>query len=685
MFTYKGQDYEVVYVDPTIVVPGDGSTPAVAMIDIPDLPDIIDKTCYLIRRTAEAVGCSQKESQSTSMDYIMFLGMPLVGDSFYNLVPAEAKAAWDADADTHAVFHRISNTYAYFYNFELITIRNIKFLQTGGTFTAHMWYFEDQAGATLLSELDVSNCIFSSLDHGRMKDLVSDLPRENYGPFFQVYTCGTLNISDCEWDSGYSVCINNIHARWINISNVESWHFTGAGQWFYTENRTAYGHFYSFRDIKIHVIVNGNNTGSETLPGIIFLNTSPPKGEMLNVEVDMDLPVLGTFTKRLTAPNHLVYWHCSESLVENLYIDYSKCWYKLSNNNYSMCYFSTGGMDAQQGDHNHIYRNLTIKLASTGGLGDPDTKATASPSYYDSLLTIHGVNSRTTAENITVSHPRGRAISLAGVNFNNMTIDGSIYLRRACSGNINHFGSHYVSDMLHAFEASRVYFENIVMNKNNPDDLYIGDSVMQSETVDGSYILVNNTNVPLFASQISSGGDEAYLTNWTSFNDVESGNFRFRSTRHLIETWNVERDGNQVLKMTCLDSTNRWPLVIGRTPNYGVKLTPASIGVQELHMYIATKNLLNVAKLNQDFKIMVHVPMDADPNIDSKKTINTQLHGYWEEDTTSVYANDSGLTQMVFKVPVNIVTLTKDLEFQIFWNHYSSNGYLYLDPKFVLA
>ena len=51
---YSNVDFNVVYIDPSIEAPGDGTTPAGALKALPaSAADFTDKTCYLIRRTTE--------------------------------------------------------------------------------------------------------------------------------------------------------------------------------------------------------------------------------------------------------------------------------------------------------------------------------------------------------------------------------------------------------------------------------------------------------------------------------------------------------------------------------------------------------------------------------------------------------------------------------------------------------
>ena len=99
---YNGNEYNILYIDANIAEPGNGSTPALALATIPS--PLVDKTCYLIRRQEdnEVTQVDLPQSWYESLNYIMFLGMPVADDPMYNLMEEDVKTAWGADAGKYA-------------------------------------------------------------------------------------------------------------------------------------------------------------------------------------------------------------------------------------------------------------------------------------------------------------------------------------------------------------------------------------------------------------------------------------------------------------------------------------------------------------------------------------------------------------------------------------------------------
>ena len=75
---YSNIDYTVLYVDPSKSTNGTGATPATAMNTLPaSIGSIADRTCYLIRRTAEAKALVLPSGTNSNVTALMFLGMPM--------------------------------------------------------------------------------------------------------------------------------------------------------------------------------------------------------------------------------------------------------------------------------------------------------------------------------------------------------------------------------------------------------------------------------------------------------------------------------------------------------------------------------------------------------------------------------------------------------------------------------
>ena len=58
---YDNVEFNIVYIDPTIASAGDGTTPALALSDLPNT--LVDNTCYLMRRTNEETHVSLKQTK----------------------------------------------------------------------------------------------------------------------------------------------------------------------------------------------------------------------------------------------------------------------------------------------------------------------------------------------------------------------------------------------------------------------------------------------------------------------------------------------------------------------------------------------------------------------------------------------------------------------------------------------
>lgn len=681
---YKGNTFVVKYVDPTIVTPGDGSTPATALGDLPTLAAMENLTCYLIRRTAQTDACTHPSNESRTSLNIMLLGMPLPTDPMYALVPAEAKTAWDADVETKAMIKVTnSSSRATMNTFDIFVCMNVYYFRAEGIVTSNnIWYFSD---GRYLSLVEFKNVICTH-EAGRIADLVSEVATNRYGSWFSDYYGGTFLVDHCEFDTADGYALETYRNTHVVVSNVEVFQLTGGAHalYLYQNEQTNYNRTMKLMNINFHIYVNGMISTSHEMPGQFYMMAFYM--HMENIKVDMDAPVIGgIFTKTLRCRNYNWYQSCNETYAKNIDINYSKCHYIETDVSTAVVHFGSGDMETGRGDHVHTFEDISVKLATTGGLGSTNTREQAYPSTRETLVYVTGNRERAVFENLVIYHPNGRACNIGGANINNAVIDGSIYFAYV-NANIIHAGCNYPGDMFAvSVTANRIFIEDIVCNKNNVDYPYIGQSFLNGEQQDGLYLVANNTNVPLFSSEIGITGNWHTGNNMISFNDVTPGNFRFRSRAHLIETWNVERDGNPVLKLTCLHSSTTWPLVIGREPSKGIEITPATTGVQELQIYMAYKNYVNYFELMKEFKVMGWIPQSEDVDINDFEYIDSEITGIWEPDTTSVYTNDSGLTAMVMKIPVNIATLTKKCNFRVQWNHYSSNGYLYLDPKFVLV
>lgn len=99
--TFKNFEYNIVYIDPTIEVAGDGSTPATALNTFPN--SLVNNTCYIIRRTAKENYAELVNATNANLNNLIIMGMPKSRFSDeYTILPQEVKDAWGNDTEAYA-------------------------------------------------------------------------------------------------------------------------------------------------------------------------------------------------------------------------------------------------------------------------------------------------------------------------------------------------------------------------------------------------------------------------------------------------------------------------------------------------------------------------------------------------------------------------------------------------------
>lgn len=97
---YDTNEYNIVYIDPTIAVAGDGTSAAQALVDFPSA--LTDYTCYLVRRTDDTYLVDLPRSINIGLTHIILLGMPRSSENFYDQLDDEVKTLWGSDSYPYA-------------------------------------------------------------------------------------------------------------------------------------------------------------------------------------------------------------------------------------------------------------------------------------------------------------------------------------------------------------------------------------------------------------------------------------------------------------------------------------------------------------------------------------------------------------------------------------------------------
>jgi hypothetical protein len=159
-------------------------------------------------------------------------------------------------------------------------------------------------------------------------------------------------------------------------------------------------------------------------------------------------------------------------------------------------------------------------------------------------------------------------------------------------------------------------------------------------------------------------------------NEGAAGHFAFRCANGICDTWSVHREGGgaSALKLYNNTCSGAETMVLGRRPFNGMQLTPTATGRQILKAYIAFKGYAKPAEMYRHFFISVQV---------GDRTFYSTLHGRWSDDPSSVWVNDSELTQMVLEMPLDI-TEVSPIDVRVYFSWYASGGFVYLDPDIKL-
>ena len=224
---------------------------------------------------------------------------------------------------------------------------------------------------------------------------------------------------------------------------------------------------------------------------------------------------------------------------------------------------------------------------------------------------------------------------------------------------------------------------------------YSGTSQINWQPQSRSSVYVNKSNC-IIADEI--GYTTSYLgSSNNSFvcpNYIKTGQFFQRNESCFCKSWNTVRTGSNSqgslrFSNNYIDVHNNHPLIVGCEPYSGIQVVPNSIGKKVLTAYVATKNLDETEQGYTGrlcFRVITKEPYSD--YYDSTK-INYREHEFtsnsagWQADT-STWSGDTNLKTMKCEIPIEVFTLDEPIDVKIYFNWYSVNGYLYVDPDFKL-
>jgi len=677
-------DYSMYYVDPSIETAGDGSTPETALADLPTLENIADKTCFIIRRTAADYACQHVYGETSTVQNLVFWGMPPSSDPTYQLMPAAAQTAWGADTADYAQIKITGNQLLNLTSLNNLRCCGIRFFRADSVTTdAYFFQVNDSSNANV----SFRKCKFTHAV-GDLNAYADVVPTNYYSRYVYIDGINSFECVDCEIhhanaDDHFSIRVRNAMFA-VCCGNV-SYATTGRGYVIYLCADTSYrGSIIRCNNNKFYYYGNGAQTNSSYIPGMLYTGCArrvEVKGLTLTYA-----GTLGTYSNTLYCDRYIVLiQNCYQYDIADISLDLGKCWY-FAGTQAALCISPAETTD--NNDYLNSVKNLTLQAAESDGFGSYNNYDAADNIDDDSwplrLALPYGTQHAAVVDTVTVNNPRGKAAYFSGCNAKNINLKGTV--RAYCSIlSIATLSTWFPGRAVYAATGANIYIGTATVNKENESYEYDDDPLVIStpyETTGTVYVAEANSVV--FGSTLSSSSDHSNAEEFIGVgSQIDAGNFRLRTSNYLCQTWNVNRTGGATACLKLEGSANSGSATfmgIGRYPYQGIEVTPTATGVHLARIYVAAKGFSSSEDLADKTQVEIEVP-DADGRA---KVYRSNLCGVWNDDADSVWNNDSDLTQYVLEIPVDIET-TDAVQFRIFYNYYSASGFLYIDPAVTLT
>lgn len=687
---FSNIDFAVVYVDPSIEIAGDGSTPAQALKDLPEAGSLADRTCYLIRRTPETVACNLPSGTNAALQHILFMGMPLPTDTAFVLVPDEAKTAWGGDTEERANI-ATANTAA------SLIMASLK------TFLFHRIYLHrtcDTTSQYLIQSYQTSSYMGTfAIEHCKLGVRGVDIENSSWtGPayeqnamlrYFYFGSLRYLRIKDCVINyRPYNSDHPAIYCHYPEMLNLED---TQINLLAYNTNRISYalnlkvpaetlGVEATISGLSVRYVIGGGDsrffsgglkTGyhlSTRIRGITAETVLPtgivyPTDYISHYSPMMDFDYLQDFSIRNITVNLPHFCRLNNHLFRFIGLSYS---------------FSPG-IEREISDV-----SITIGSTSSEAIGTPD-----SYDEYRNTDTFHALYTSwdgsgssyyqkpCKVDNITIVHPRGRALYCGHCRLTNAVIQGMTILYRTMA-DVTNQSTWFPGCAMRLFNSSHARIASLSVNTENPTYPYNYDAAVERDKSTCNCFIEASNVIPEAINLI--GTDNAQQYTMICASECEEGHFTLRTQNIAVDTWNVRRTGGApaALKLWNDKWNNTGMAVLGRKPFRGKIVSATTPGRYFLKVHIAYKNYQNTDEMSRRFFVTATVDEST-----SHKTFCSSVNGRWIDDDAAVWENDSNLTQKCLELPVDIEA-PGIVDVRMYFSWFATDGFLYVDPAFTL-
>ena len=693
---YSNIDFTVIYVDPSIETPGDGTTPAKALKALPaTAAGFANNTCYLIRRTSEEFATVIPNGENTNIFNLLLFGMPNPSDLLYNFVPEEAKSAWGADEAKYAnVKSTIADGRFQLPNLQVFLMHRVYLFRDGIESNNYMLYFYNRNEYKMC--ISFEHCKFGSkgIDVDGPAYSVGELTQSRLKSYVYIYYARMLSIRDCVINYAITGNSNNCYGIYcyfpeiLHVEDVKVYSPLSYSSYSYcplclSENSDD-GIECVIRNVSQELIFNGTY---EYIPSLIrvsgYLNA-----KISNISINMGSRALsGVRPANLYIQNNLIYFsYMRDFTVSDITVNIPRCWrcttpavglYDCYSSNY------VPGIEKD-------VRNITINFCESeeNAIGSPISYSNASDSgsnyvalYLEFDRNDGGIYAKTpVVDNITVNNPRGRSLYIYNARLTNAKLKGSMTCHNTVA-DIDKLETWFPGYALWAYDGSHIRVRELFINIENPAYLYGQEPAIGTDFNNRANVFVDKSNIMLRPLTYRSDNDYNIYQGFGCNNEGEDGHFCFRCPNGIADTWCVHRAGGgaAALKLYNNNYNTTRTMVLGRKPFKGIQLLPTTSGRHMLRMHIAHKGYVDDSEMFRRLMISATV-RDSDG---SDKVYWSTLHGRWVGDSASEWINDENLTQKCLEIPLDLVE-SNPVDVRIYFCWFSSAGFVYIDPVIEL-
>ncbi len=706
------REYNVIYVDPDIVSPGAGNTPASALDLLPDPTSMVENTVYLCRRSSTYQTISVDNNRTALTDSIFVIGMPLSGDYLYEFAPTEAKTAWDADIETHFIIRL--NAYNRFWritNCANLGFNRIKFEHTNNNQT-NSYNLEFASSQANLGTFFMNNCTLKTVGFDLSDN--GDTNNHNYDPI-QVYVHDFQHVdisnNEMQFPSSTGTNIAYIHllishSRHVNLNDNVFYfgsHVSNNSSNFMVQTN---GEIYQLNFARNDCYLIGHNSASIYFRDLFELHAFNHTIEDIYFEDSryyLDPQTAYTSDLALRALIHAKTGNDANAnkdqggimRVKNVTANLN---YVLKKYNHSF-FFNNWDYDTYNFYHyeaSYLETSIT-DISITSPISGSFSQENADSGFYPMMIQTR----KGRIDNINVVNPgnQGTGNPTKGIRaencrlMTNITCRGDLYLSNVSFCEVNNFIFDGIKDNYCVKnENSTIYIKNANFTNfatwgtqkwlNMDCDSRIG--IPNTQRYIASRTIVNNINIPLITFWESDQYIGANTGIWVNNNNGVTGYWLAENNIYQGETWSTTRTGGgsasiKLTKAPAATTEYDIPLWIAPKEFKGLQWTPGSTGNYTLKIYVALKNYSNPNLLNEKMKVYLYVPENNGGVISNKEYVSS-FHGKWIDDVTSVWTGDAGLTQKVLEMPFNVDSL-EPVTVRMSFSWFSAVGYLYLDPQ----